>query len=106
MKKKDPLPKPTESPVLRVPKRPHLTQRGVFRSDKFPWCKPGFLALKFTDKTAQPWIWGYALLRGHLDRAFQEDVHYALIKQGYKPGLVYSLFLRALEYIQFRGRRA
>ncbi|KKM23916.1 hypothetical protein LCGC14_1610410 [marine sediment metagenome] len=97
--------KPPDLVPHRTPKRPHLTQRGKFRSDKYKtWCKPGFLALKFTDETAQPWIWGYALLRGRIDREFQEDVHYALVKLGYQPGLVYSLVLRVLKYMQFHQK--
>ena len=81
-------------------KRAHLTQRGVFQSDKYPWCNKGFLALKFTDKTAQPWIWGYALLRGVIDREFQEDVHYALNKLGYRPGRVFKVVLLGLRLLQ------
>ncbi len=66
--------------------RPHLTQRGRFRSDKYKaWCKPNFLALKFTDVTAQPFIYAYAALRGIVDREFQEDVFTALENVGYKP---------------------
>ena len=69
--------------------RPHLTQRGRFRSDKFKWCKAGYLPLSFTDVTAQPWIYGYAALRGIVDREFQEDVHAALVNVGYRPSRLY-----------------
>ena len=79
---------------------PHLTQRGVFQSDKYDWCKKGFLALKLTDKSAQPLIWLYALVRGVSDREFQEDVHYALNKLGYRPGRLYRGVLLALRFYQ------
>ena len=76
--------------------RPHLTQRGRFRSDKFKWCKPGYLALSFTDKTAQPFIYGYAALRGIVDREFQEDVFTALENAGYKPSRIYRWAVNGL----------
>ena len=76
--------------------RPHLTQRGRFRSDKFKWCKAGYLPLSFTDVTAQPWIYGYAALRGIIDREFQEDVHTALKNVGYTPGLLYRTVVSGL----------
>ena len=77
--------------------RPHLTQRGRFRSDKYKaWCKDGFLALSFTDVTAQPWIYGYAALRGIIDREFQEDVFTALTNVGYKPSRFYRLAIAGL----------
>lgn len=77
--------------------RPHLTQRGRFRSDKYKsWCKPGFLALKFTDETAQPFIYGYAALRGIVDREFQEDVFTALDNVGYKPSRLYRWAVNGL----------
>ncbi len=64
-------------------KRPHLTQRGVFRSDKYEWCKPGFLALKLTDPDAQDLIAEYADRRIEVDQEFGEDLHTALAKVGY-----------------------
>ena len=77
--------------------RPHLTQRGRFRSDKYKaWCKDGFLALSFTDVTAQPWIYGYAALRGVIDREFQEDVFTALENVGYAPGRLYRVVVSGL----------
>lgn len=81
-------------------KRPHLTQRGRFRSDKYKWCKPGYLALSFTDVTAHPWIYGYAALRGIIDREFQEDVHTALANAGYTPGRLYSVVVHGLLFLQ------
>jgi len=63
-------------------KRPHLTQRGVFR-DKYDWCKKGFLALKFTDPMAQDLIDEYAYRRREIDIEFTEDVFTALHNVGY-----------------------
>ncbi len=65
-------------------KRPHLTQRGVFKSDKYDWCKPGFLALKFTDPLAQDLIEEYAYRRAPIDLEFKEDVLTALENRGYE----------------------
>ena len=65
-------------------KRPHLTQRGVFKSDKYSWCKPGFLALKFTDPLAQDLIEEYAYRRADIDLEFKEDVLTALENKGYE----------------------
>lgn len=31
----------------------HLTGRGTFKSDKYPWCPEGFFALKLTDPIAR-----------------------------------------------------
>ncbi len=90
--------------MKRTPKRPHLTQRGVFRSDKYKWCPPGFLALKLTDVTAQPWIWGYAQLRGVIDQEFREDIHYALNKLGYRPSRMYRTVLLGLRLLQYIRR--
>ena len=67
-------------------KRKHLTQRGVFRSDKYEWCKKGFLALKFTDPMAQDLIAEYAYRRQEIDLEFSEDVHTALRNAGYGVG--------------------
>lgn len=90
--------------VKRTPRRPHLTQRGVFKSNKYPWCKAGFLPLKLTDETAQSWMWGYALLRGVVDREFLEDVHYALDKLGYRPGRAYRMILLGLRLLRYIRR--
>ncbi len=65
-------------------RRPHLTQRGVFKSDKYPWCKAGFLPLKFTDPLAQDLIEEYAYRRASIDQEFKEDVITALENRGYE----------------------
>ena len=67
-------------------KRLNLTQRGVFRSDKYEWCKKGFLALKFTDPMAQDLIAEYAYRRQEIDLEFSEDVDTALRNAGYGVG--------------------
>ncbi len=38
----------------------HLTDKGVFKSDKYPWCPEGFFALKFSDELAQACLLHYA----------------------------------------------
>jgi len=82
MAKKIEEPEP-EPQVIRRRTRPHLTQRGVFESDKYDWCPKGFMPLKFTDKMAQPYIWQYAQDRREVDKEFQEDVHTALARLSY-----------------------
>ncbi len=84
-------------------RRPHLTQRGVFKSDKYDWCKPGFLALKFTDPLAQDLIEEYAYRRATIDLEFKEDVLTALTNRGYElegdsseRGGIASFFLTGL----------
>ena len=38
----------------------HIDGNGDFKSDKYPWCKPGFFALKFSDRKARVVIRHYA----------------------------------------------
>ena len=87
-------------------KRPHLTQRGVFRSDKYPWCKPGFLALKFTDPMAQDLIDEYAVRRAVIDQEFTDDVFTALHNVGYvdesAEGIITRFFDRLVSIIHWR----
>lgn len=58
---------------------------GEFQSDKYPWCKPGFVPLKLTDKTAWPILWTYAEIRRHVDKEFADDLQTALRNAGYNP---------------------
>jgi hypothetical protein len=58
---------------------------GQFQSDKYPWCKPGFVPLKLTDKRAQDFLWQYAELRRSEDSEFSDDLQTALRSVGYKP---------------------
>ena len=58
---------------------------GEFQSDKYPWCRRGFVPLKLTDLMAQPFLWDYARQREGVDREFAEDLRTALRLQGYEP---------------------
>lgn len=61
---------------------PHLIGR-EFQSDKYQWCRRGFVPLKISDKTAQPFLWGYAGVRGAVDAKFETDLKQALNYAGY-----------------------
>ncbi len=80
-------------------KRPHLTQRGVFRS-KYKWCKSGFIALQFTNHHHQPFIWEFA--NQHPDREFQKDVRTALINVGYHPASLTERIFHVLRQLLHR----
>jgi hypothetical protein len=56
---------------------------GEFKSDKYDWCPPGFVALKLTDKDAQPFLWGYAQAHRPRDRGFSDDLETALRANGF-----------------------
>lgn len=58
---------------------------GQFQSDKYPWCKPGFVPLKLTDPAAQPLLWQYAQSRRAIDAEFADDLETALKAAGYEP---------------------
>ena len=62
----------------------HLTDDGEFQSDKYPWCKPGFVALKITDEMAQPFLWAYADARWLIDGQFSADLRQALLNAGFE----------------------
>lgn len=62
----------------------HLTADGEFKSDKYAWCPPGFVALKLTDKDAQPFLWGYAQTHRTRDSSFTDDLETALRNKGYE----------------------
>ena len=47
---------------------------GEFQSDKYPWCKRGFVPLKLTDKNARMVLTIYAELRRPVDFQFSEDL--------------------------------
>jgi len=57
---------------------------GEFQSDKYSWCKPGFVPFKLTDKMAQDLIAEYAKRRREIDKEFAEDLLEALKLKGYK----------------------
>ena len=67
----------------------HLLE-GEFQSDKYPWCLPGFVPLKLTDKTAQPLLRLYADRRKPVDAEFSEDLIEALRLKGHtgEPELI------------------
>ncbi len=57
----------------------HINEDGQFQSDKYKdWCKPDFLALKFTDPTAQPLLWDYAEVIKFTDPELAADIHQRL----------------------------
>lgn len=56
---------------------------GEFKSDKYDWCPPGFLALKLSDRFAQPLIWQYANQREIDDKELAQDLKAALALKGY-----------------------
>lgn len=58
--------------------RDHLTVSGSFRSDKYPWCRVGFVPLKLTDPAARDLLTEYARRRGAIDSAFEFDLYEAL----------------------------
>ncbi len=62
--------------------RKHLTAEGVFRSDKYPWSRDGFVPLKVTDKMAWPMLRAYAAARVGKDAEFTRDLDEALDKVG------------------------
>lgn len=75
----------------------HLVD-GTFKSDKYPWCPAGFVALKLTDKDAQPFLWGYAESHRGRDRSFTEDLQAALRNVGFWESATNAI--RDLEHLQ------
>lgn len=59
---------------------------GQFQSDKYPWCKPGFVPLKLSDPTARKCLYDYAMLRRAVDKEFSEDLIRCLREQNRKEG--------------------
>lgn len=72
-----------EGKSLEPMKSEHINADGEFKSDKYPWCRPGFVPLKLTDRTAQPHLWRYAIIRGAVDKAFTDDLCACLRTSGY-----------------------
>ena len=60
--------------------REHLTDEDAFKSDKYEWSQPGFVALKLSDPMARDLLWQYAERRAPLDPEFAQDLKYALIE--------------------------
>lgn len=63
----------------------HINADGKFQSDKYPWCKPGFVPLKITDAGAWQPLWDYAEQRRAIDAAFADDLQAALKTAGFVP---------------------
>ena len=63
----------------------HINTDGEFQSDKYPWCRPGFVPLKLTDKSAWPVLWEYATSRQGIDEEFSADLFTCLLRAGYVP---------------------
>jgi hypothetical protein len=58
---------------------------GKFKSDKYDWCEPDFLAFKFSDKLAQPLLAAYAsLARANGDPSLAEDIETRLADFGFR----------------------
>jgi hypothetical protein len=58
---------------------------GKFKSNKYAWCEPDFLALKFSDKLAQPLLAAYAsLARANGDASLAEDIEARLADFGFR----------------------
>ncbi len=66
----------------------HINKDGLFQSDKYPSCPAGKVPLSTKDKTAQPFLWGYAQVRRSVDAAFSDDLETALRAAGYSPPTV------------------
>ena len=60
----------------------HINANGEFQSDKYPWCKPGFVPMKLTDKMAQSLLWDYSVRREDVDKQFSEDLRTCLMNAG------------------------
>ncbi len=68
-----------------TPQGEHINADGEFQSDKYPWCKPGFVPLKLSDPTAWPVLWHYADRREAVDAEFSADLRTCLRAKGYTP---------------------
>lgn len=62
-------------------KREHINDDGEFQSDKYPWCKPGFVPLKLTDSDARIVLAQYAIMRRGIDPVFSDDLMFAIGKE-------------------------
>jgi len=61
--------------------RDHVNDDGEFQSDKYTWCKPGFVPLKLTDPAAREVLLRYADLREPIDAQFSDDLRFCIAKQ-------------------------
>lgn len=58
--------------------REHINQDGEFQSDKYPWCRPGFVPLKLSDPAAREVLMRYADLRSSIDAEFADDLRFCI----------------------------
>lgn len=58
--------------------REHVDSEGRFQSDKYPWCRPGFVPLKLTDPMARDLLLIYAKRRREVDTSFADDLVYCI----------------------------
>lgn len=72
----------------------HIDKNGQFQSDKYEWCKPGFVPLKLTDPMAQDLLAEYARRRRVIDASFSEAVETCLTADGFDPAKVYTNLVR------------
>lgn len=63
---------------------------GEFQSDKYPWCRRGFVPLKITDSNARRVLKLYADLRRSVDSAFSDDLLEAIKIEEQKPQVLQS----------------
>jgi hypothetical protein len=79
-----PLIAPPEPQPPDDPARPHIVGC-QFKSDKYGWCAPGFVALKTSNRISQPHLWAFAQDWRSEDPALADDLEFALRAQGYVP---------------------
>lgn len=72
---------------------------GEFQSDKYPWCKRGFVPLKDSDPMAQPLLKLYAEKRG------RSHPEYPWCKQGFIPLNVSDPIAQPLLWLYAKRRR-
>jgi hypothetical protein len=78
---------------------------GQFKSDKYAWCPPGFLALKLTDRSAQDLIWEYAQRHRSRDSDLSDDLEFALVDVGFVPPLEDELARALAQKVEKTCRR-
>lgn len=76
------MPHKKQSRTAATKEQTHLTPEGVFKSDKYGWCPPGFFALKFTDIVGRVAIQQYANLIARIDPQLSKDLSAAVEAAG------------------------
>ena len=61
--------------------REHINADGEFQSDKYPWCKPGFVPLKLSDPDARIVLAQYCVMRRLKDPSFSQDLQWAIYQE-------------------------